>query len=52
MNLTKRDGNMFKSYSLDAFDFGQNGRAIFQIKKKSYRIGLKFFDRFAPNSQM
>ena len=43
---------MFKSYSLDAFDFGQNGRAIFQIKKKSYRIGLKFFDRFAPNSQM
>ena len=36
MNLTKRDGNMFKSYSLDAFDFGQNGRAIFQIKKKNH----------------
>ena len=50
MNLTKRDGNMFKSYSLDAFDFGQNGRASFQILKN--HIGLKFFDRFAPNFQM
>ena len=41
MNLTKRDGNMFKSYSLDAFDFGQNGRAILQIKKKKSYTGAR-----------